>query len=441
MRITEIHTTFVMVALTELLANSRPEHQLVPVASDSTPHRRPQGSVLAIVQRLVDEGKNLWEIAEAAGLDTSHVCNYRDRHQIPIPRVYRSRKEYEAIEGSLLNAPGEQAAELFRSLDFDQCAILSKRKGASVITARKTAQKAGFRRPPQASYLFEDCINRQTAIPSSKKSDPRHPNSGKFFYLRRYEPDVIKAFFRDDSLVPFLRYPGELLLAYAQENGLTPALNARLVILAAEGHDYASRIVIVRQELQKREFATLYLQHGRTLSAQLQRLGCKVDLVPDLLQDTFFKAWRAYDSFDKNSSGAWLSRIARNVYFDHCRQQRTRQAVPIEALLESGFQPTAPQDTERDIEQAERSLELRALISKLDKRAQTVIFLREYYGYSYDEIAETLNTTRAAVKGLLHRAKEALRQLILDSTDRAFMEMAAKLLDQKADKEHQESQA
>ena len=77
----------------------------------------------------------------------------------------------------------------------------------------------------------------------------------------------------------------------------------------------------------------------------------------------------------------------------------------------SVFHPVAKESPERDVVNRENREEVQYILDRLNPKYRLCILLREYQGLSYDEIAQVLGTTRAAVKSLLFRAREEFRQV------------------------------
>lgn len=136
----------------------------------------------------------------------------------------------------------------------------------------------------------------------------------------------------------------------------------------------------------------------------LRMLGNEAD-AEDAAQEALVKAWRSIGRFRQSSAfSTWLYRIVTN----HCLN------------VISARRPTVELDDERDGAQSldpavavQRRAEMRELTASIaglppDQRAALV--LREFEGLSYDEVAEVLGVSLAAVKGRIHRARLTVAQ-------------------------------
>ncbi len=149
-------------------------------------------------------------------------------------------------------------------------------------------------------------------------------------------------------------------------------------------------------------------------------LGNRED-AEDLAQEVFIKVYQEAKGFRGESKiSTWLYRIAVNLslnwrrkrkwdrfldVFAFWKQQEERSAYPLEAEAK-----TRP---DRVMESKERNRILKRALDALPERQRAAITLHKYQGLSYQEIAEVLGTSLAAVESLIHRAKLNLQKKLL----------------------------
>jgi RNA polymerase sigma-70 factor (ECF subfamily) len=140
---------------------------------------------------------------------------------------------------------------------------------------------------------------------------------------------------------------------------------------------------------------------GAAYRVALRMLGSEVD-AEDAAQEALVQAWRALSTFRGESAfSTWLYRIVIN----RCLKARTVRP-PMAALPEVLI--------DRDSDPAEalaRSERLDALVRGvlvLPAEQRAALVLRELEGLSYEQIAQALGVTVAAVKGRIHRARLGL---------------------------------
>lgn len=145
------------------------------------------------------------------------------------------------------------------------------------------------------------------------------------------------------------------------------------------------------EELARRHEALVY-------RVALRMLGSPSD-ADDAAQDVLLQAWQGLPRFRGDSSFAtWLYRLASNRCLDDLSSRRRDAALPDDVR---GADATM-------YEQVEGRMRLEALtsaVARLTPEQRAPLVLREFEGLSYEEIAEVLETTVAAVKGRIHRAR------------------------------------
>ena len=147
------------------------------------------------------------------------------------------------------------------------------------------------------------------------------------------------------------------------------------------------------------------------------RLAGNVADADDLVQETFLRAWRARDRFERRASArTWLYRIATNVFLDS-RKAASRRSVPagdpMEWSTELGPYPDAllADDPQSGLAARETvDLALIAALRYLPSRQRAAFILREVHGWTPQEIAETLDSRTTTVNSLLQRARQTMRR-------------------------------
>jgi RNA polymerase sigma-70 factor (ECF subfamily) len=159
---------------------------------------------------------------------------------------------------------------------------------------------------------------------------------------------------------------------------------------------------------------------GRLLAAARRLLRNEED-ARDAVQEAFLLAFRAVDRFEGASSlSTWLHRIAINCALMKIRSRACRPESSIEELLprfEADGHTTVPYEPwpesgESAVLSAEMRAEVRAAIDRLPETHRMVLLLRDIEELSTEEAAEVLGITPNAVKIRLHRARQALRELL-----------------------------
>jgi RNA polymerase sigma-70 factor (ECF subfamily) len=142
----------------------------------------------------------------------------------------------------------------------------------------------------------------------------------------------------------------------------------------------------------------------------------------DLAQEVFLRVYRARDGYQPTAKfSTWIHTIANNVASD-LRQRayrRLERGVPINvSASQSGIgleQLAIAASGQRPARQADRG-ELQDIVQRaiagLGDNQRMAVLLAKFEECSYDEIAAAMGLSVAAVKSLLHRAREQLRQTL-----------------------------
>ena len=149
------------------------------------------------------------------------------------------------------------------------------------------------------------------------------------------------------------------------------------------------------------------------------RLARKPEDAEDLVQETYFKAYRHYSSFQPGTNlKAWLFRILRNALVSRRRQEARHPAPAPYDTIEEAPEPGAAErgpGRDADAEQIRRvvSGEIEAALRGLSEDARTVILL-DAEGLTESEVAAALGCAVGTVKSRLNRARAALRERLAD---------------------------
>ena len=134
-------------------------------------------------------------------------------------------------------------------------------------------------------------------------------------------------------------------------------------------------------------------------------------LAEDAVQETFLKAYRAFDQYRGDcSEKSWLCKIAVNTCRDMQRGSWFRhidRRVSLESLPEPAIQPT------------DDHVELTLALMNLPRKLREALTLYYYQDMSTTEIAETLGIAQSSVSNRLRRGRDALRKALERREDHA----------------------
>ncbi|MDH7513927.1 MAG: sigma-70 family RNA polymerase sigma factor [Clostridiales bacterium] len=138
----------------------------------------------------------------------------------------------------------------------------------------------------------------------------------------------------------------------------------------------------------------------------------------DIAQEVFFQVYKSAEKFRYDSSvSTWLRRIAINRCLNFNRDNRKfRWLTRLEEALENkdrrrnAFRTSGENDPALAFQEAEQKQLIRETIASLPEKQKTMLILNKLEGFSYQEIAEIMNTSVSAVEACLHRARVNLQK-------------------------------
>ena len=166
-------------------------------------------------------------------------------------------------------------------------------------------------------------------------------------------------------------------------------------------------LVAAYRDGDERAAAELVGRHAAALGRFLYSLGADREDLEDLVQETFFRAFRRVESWRGGASfRTWLLTIGSNILRDQVRK-RKGQLVSIE-----GRDIPDRADPAADFAAGETEDRVRQGLARLPRLQREVFLLRAQEGSDYGEIAAALGTTPGAARVHYHHAVKRLKELI-----------------------------
>lgn len=149
-------------------------------------------------------------------------------------------------------------------------------------------------------------------------------------------------------------------------------------------------------------------RHSRPLGRYLYGLGAGSSDVDDLVQEAFFRAFRALHSWRGDATfRSWLFRIGANLRKDQYRKDRGRVMLTIE-----DHDVPDQSDPAGDFGAMELRGRLREGLGQLPRLQREVFLMRAQQGMDYEEICSALGTTPGAARVHYHHAVRRLKEMI-----------------------------
>lgn len=169
------------------------------------------------------------------------------------------------------------------------------------------------------------------------------------------------------------------------------------------------------QQGDRAAFAALVRDHQDEVYTLARRLVGDPHLASDVAQEALIRAWRALPKFRGDARlSTWLYRITVNTAWTHKKRANRHLAASIDEYTEVA----APLDAEHP-EVAGEIIELRGrlreALDRLPDAQREVVVMKDIYGWSHAEIAESMDISVTAAKVRLHRARARLARDLEES--------------------------
>ncbi len=169
--------------------------------------------------------------------------------------------------------------------------------------------------------------------------------------------------------------------------------------------DQALEIALLRdfRDGKREAFTQLYLRYRQRVFAYcLRMLGSSVE-AEDMFQEVFIRVWqRSYQFTEEKSVSGWIFTIAHNLCLNRIRDRKVLDRLDDHTNL-----------TVEHVELGENWGErIQSALEQVPPENREPFVLFEYQGLSYQEIADVMKLSIAAVKSRIYRAREELRRIL-----------------------------
>lgn len=168
----------------------------------------------------------------------------------------------------------------------------------------------------------------------------------------------------------------------------------------------------------QRGFELLVIKYQRRIERLIGRMVRDTDLIPDIAQETFIRAYRALHQFRGDAQFyTWLYRIAVNTAKKALVDLKRNPIITETALRANDdedetsgnpFELTTDETPETILAAQEIAAAVNAAMEALPEDLRQAVTLREIEGLSYEEIAEAMDCPIGTVRSRIFRAREAI---------------------------------
>ena len=171
------------------------------------------------------------------------------------------------------------------------------------------------------------------------------------------------------------------------------------------------------QKGNKSSFEKLMERNYKRVFNLIYRFVASHEIAEDLTQEVFIKVYHAASSYRPQAKfQTWLYQIAKNISLNELRRHKNKDVSLDETFetedgeLKREIADTRTLNPSEEMTQQETIEEIQAAIKSLPENQRMAVILRRYENLSYEDIAKAMNCSVEAVKSLLNRAKESLKE-------------------------------
>ena len=182
--------------------------------------------------------------------------------------------------------------------------------------------------------------------------------------------------------------------------------------------------ILLMTEFQRGDreaFAKLVRKYRRNIIQLAYRYLHDRVLAEDIAQEVFLRVFKARSRYRPGTKfSSWLFRIAVNLCINESRSKKRAKVVSYDASsspeggeYRKSFADEAMEAPGETMERKELAEKIRDILDILPENQRTAIILNKYEGFSYNEIADTMELSLQAVKSLLSRARSNIKDKLM----------------------------
>lgn len=172
--------------------------------------------------------------------------------------------------------------------------------------------------------------------------------------------------------------------------------------------------------IKDEEFIREAMPHENALYNYALKISGNADDAQDLVQETYFKAYRHFDKFQSGTnSKAWMFMILKNSFINEYRKSK-REPYKLDYDQIQNFYDNVKSDRAQENNLDKEFYndllddELTVAIDRLPTKMREVFLLSDLEGYSYEETAKLVGCPVGTVRSRLHRARHMLQEGLMD---------------------------
>lgn len=172
-------------------------------------------------------------------------------------------------------------------------------------------------------------------------------------------------------------------------------------------------LALAFQRGEQDAYNDIYATYSARVESICRRMLSDPHDAQEATQEAFLRVYQGLPRFNgRYQLGAWIARVATNVCLDQlrARQRRPSDPYPIDELDLESPEFVLANDPEDFVIKRSEGRRVRKVLDSLPPLHRAAIVLRDFEGFTYEEVASALKITECQVKALLHRARKGFRR-------------------------------
>jgi RNA polymerase sigma-70 factor (ECF subfamily) len=183
------------------------------------------------------------------------------------------------------------------------------------------------------------------------------------------------------------------------------------------------RLMLRVRDDDQAAFAELVELYHHRLVTVMHHLVGNSDEAEDLAQEVFLRVYRGRKKYHpKAKFSTWLFTIANNLALNALRSKQRKPVIPLNVRDSGPLGPRPAEQLVKDrgdhpsarMQQQELAAIIQLALDGLNERQRVAVVLNKFEDMNYAEIAEVMELSTKAVKSLLSRARDNLREALKD---------------------------
>ncbi|MDQ2901075.1 MAG: RNA polymerase sigma factor [Acidobacteriota bacterium] len=179
--------------------------------------------------------------------------------------------------------------------------------------------------------------------------------------------------------------------------------------------DLDTQLMLRVKEEDTASFELLLNRHRSVVVNYLARLVHNYGIAEELAQDVFIRVYRSRQAYEPSAKfTTWLFRITTNVALNHFRdEQHDKLNVSLDQESPNSAKRDAPDrraTAEQILVREDCAREVRQAVQSLPEKQRAAVLMHKYEEMDYAQISRVLGCSQSALKALMFRAYETLRE-------------------------------